>query len=81
MFSYNDHANNPIIIVYDIIIFCIFQAADDAALISMVKNVLDTPHHYFSLNYDLTHSMQRLAFIAPEFRQVSLKLYLSVCPL
>ncbi|KAK2725367.1 phosphatidylinositol-3-phosphatase SAC1-like [Artemia franciscana] len=48
------------------------QAADDAALISMVKNVLDTPHHYFSLNYDLTHSMQRLAFIAPEFRQMSM---------
>ncbi|KAK2713729.1 phosphatidylinositol-3-phosphatase SAC1-like [Artemia franciscana] len=48
------------------------QASDDATLISMVKNILDTPHHYFSLNYDLSHTMQRQAFMSPEFRQLSM---------
>lgn len=33
---------------------------DNAACLAMLRQVLDTPFHYFSYTYDLTHSLQRL---------------------
>lgn len=37
----------------------------------MMKNVLETPYMYFSYDYDLTHTMQRLYNTSPEFIKVA----------
>jgi len=38
----------------------------------MLQQVLNTPYLYFSYTYDLTHTLQRLHSMAPEFLQMSL---------
>lgn len=38
----------------------------------MIRLVLDTPYLYFSYSYDVTHSLQRLHSMSPEFMQMSL---------
>ncbi|KAF7268605.1 hypothetical protein GWI33_018295 [Rhynchophorus ferrugineus] len=48
------------------------KLADNNMYLHMVENVLATPGFYFSYSYDLTHSIQRLHDINPEFWQQSL---------
>lgn len=45
---------------------------DNNLYVSMVEQVLSTPFHYFSYSYDITHSIQRLHDISPDFWQQSL---------
>lgn len=46
------------------------QKQNNATYLEMIKNVLNTPHFYFSYTYDLSHTMQRLHNTNPEFLQV-----------
>ncbi|XP_077283352.1 phosphatidylinositol-3-phosphatase SAC1 [Arctopsyche grandis] len=46
------------------------QLEDDNRYMKMVKSVLSTPFIYFSYEYDLTHTMQRLYNTSPEFIQM-----------
>ena len=39
---------------------------------SMINNVLHTDGFYFATDYDLTHTLQRLANTSPEFQEMSL---------
>ncbi|XP_031327364.1 phosphatidylinositide phosphatase SAC1-like isoform X2 [Photinus pyralis] len=48
------------------------QLDDNNSYLSMIKNVLDTPYLYFSYTYDLTHTMQRLHLMEPDFLNRSL---------
>ncbi|XP_060527296.1 phosphatidylinositol-3-phosphatase SAC1 [Cylas formicarius] len=48
------------------------KMSDNNIYLSMVENVFSTPSFYFSYSYDLTHSIQRLHDISPEFWQLSL---------
>lgn len=48
------------------------QLADNNAYLNMVELVLSTPYHYFSYTYDITHTIQRLHQIGPDFWQQSL---------
>lgn len=48
------------------------KQADNSVYLSMVQTVLATPSFYFSYSYDLSHSIQRLHDISPEFWQQSL---------
>lgn len=48
------------------------KLADNNVYLNMVENVLATPGFYFSYSYDITHSIQRLHDISPEFWQQSL---------
>ncbi|CAL8287485.1 unnamed protein product [Merluccius merluccius] len=48
------------------------QMQDNKAFLSMINNVLQTDSFYFATNYDLTHSLQRLANTSPEFQEMSL---------
>lgn len=43
------------------------QKAQSETYLSMLRTVLDTPFFYFSYTYDLTHSLQRLHSMPPEF--------------
>ena len=45
---------------------------DNKAFLSMMNHVLQTDSFYFATNYDLTHSLQRLANTSPEFQEMSL---------
>lgn len=38
----------------------------------MLRTTLDTPFFYFSYTYDLTHTLQRLHSMPPEFLQMGL---------
>lgn len=38
----------------------------------MINNILNTDGFYFATDYDLTHSLQRLANTSPEFQEMSL---------
>ncbi|XP_049895636.1 phosphatidylinositol-3-phosphatase SAC1-B-like, partial [Epinephelus moara] len=49
-----------------------FQMQDNKTFLSMINNVLHTDGFYFATNYDLTHSLQRLANTSPEFQEMSL---------
>lgn len=40
---------------------------DNNLYLNMIEQVLSTPFHYFSYSYDLTHSIQRLHDISPDF--------------
>jgi len=46
------------------------QISQNKLYISMVESVLNTPFLYFSYSYDITHTMQRLHNITPEFLQM-----------
>ncbi|KAK9890979.1 hypothetical protein WA026_013317 [Henosepilachna vigintioctopunctata] len=43
------------------------QIADNNTHLAMMEFVLSTPHIYFSYSYDLTHTLQRLHDIGPDF--------------
>lgn len=47
------------------------QLADNNTYISMVEQVLTTPHFYFSYGYDISHTMQRLQNTDPVFLKQS----------
>lgn len=38
----------------------------------MLDEVLNTPFFYFSYDYDVSHSLQRLNTMSPEFKQLGL---------
>ncbi|XP_075985235.1 phosphatidylinositol-3-phosphatase SAC1 [Anticarsia gemmatalis] len=48
------------------------QIEDNATYERMVRAALDTPGIYFSYGYDLTHSLQRLHSVTPDFHKMSL---------
>lgn len=43
------------------------KESDNNLYLNMVEQVLSTPFHYFSYSYDITHSIQRLHDISPDF--------------
>lgn len=45
---------------------------DNKSFLSMINHVLHTDGFYFATDYDLTHSLQRLANTSPEFQEMSL---------
>ncbi|XP_050296050.1 phosphatidylinositol-3-phosphatase SAC1 [Anthonomus grandis grandis] len=47
------------------------RQADNNVYVSMIESVLATPSFYFSYSYDITHSIQRLHDISPDFWQQS----------
>lgn len=48
------------------------QKQENEQYLSMVRSVLDTPYLYFSYSYDITHTLQRLHSMSPEFLNMSL---------
>uniref|UniRef100_A0A3Q3K2V7 SAC domain-containing protein n=1 Tax=Monopterus albus TaxID=43700 RepID=A0A3Q3K2V7_MONAL len=48
------------------------QVQDDKTFLSMINSVLHTDGFYFATDYDLTHTLQRLANTSPEFQEMSL---------
>uniref|UniRef100_A0A3Q1C8F4 SAC domain-containing protein n=2 Tax=Amphiprion ocellaris TaxID=80972 RepID=A0A3Q1C8F4_AMPOC len=48
------------------------QMQDNKTFLSMINNVLQTDGLYFATDYDLTHTLQRLANTSPEFQEMSL---------
>ncbi|KAG8009736.1 Phosphatidylinositide phosphatase SAC1-A, partial [Nibea albiflora] len=48
------------------------QMQDNKTFLSMINNVLHTDGFYFATDYDLTHTLQRLANTSPEFQEMSL---------
>lgn len=48
------------------------KLADNNTYVNMVENVLATPSFYFSYSYDITHSIQRLHDLTPDFWQQSM---------
>ncbi|XP_064200093.1 phosphatidylinositol-3-phosphatase SAC1-B-like isoform X2 [Anguilla rostrata] len=48
------------------------QMQNNKTFLSMLHGVLTTDGFYFSTDYDLTHSLQRLAYTSPEFQGMSL---------
>ncbi|KAL1501604.1 hypothetical protein ABEB36_006901 [Hypothenemus hampei] len=48
------------------------KLVDNNVYISMLESVLSTPSFYFSYSYDISHTIQRLHDISPEFWQQSL---------
>lgn len=45
---------------------------DNKTVLSMINSVLHTDGFYFATDYDLTHTLQRLANTSPEFQEMSL---------
>ncbi|XP_008296958.1 phosphatidylinositol-3-phosphatase SAC1-B [Stegastes partitus] len=48
------------------------QMQDNKTFLSMINNVLHTDGLYFATDYDLTHTLQRLANTSPEFQEMTL---------
>uniref|UniRef100_A0A665VGI4 Phosphatidylinositide phosphatase SAC1-A n=1 Tax=Echeneis naucrates TaxID=173247 RepID=A0A665VGI4_ECHNA len=48
------------------------QSQENKTFLSMINNVLTTDGFYFCTDYDLTHTMQRLANTSPDFQEMSL---------
>ncbi|KAG5899838.1 hypothetical protein JTB14_012309 [Gonioctena quinquepunctata] len=48
------------------------KQSDNNVYLNMVEQMLSTSFHYFSYDYDITHSIQRLHDISPDFWQQSL---------
>ncbi|XP_032414240.1 phosphatidylinositol-3-phosphatase SAC1-B isoform X1 [Xiphophorus hellerii] len=48
------------------------QMQDNKTFVSMISSVLHTDGLYFASDYDLTHSLQRLANTSPDFQDMSL---------
>lgn len=46
------------------------QKVQNETYLQMIRNILDTPYYYFSYTYDISHSLQRLHSMPPEFLQV-----------
>lgn len=47
----------------------------------MINNVLNTDGFYFCTDFDLTHTLQRLANTSPDFQEMSLLERVSLLPL
>lgn len=50
----------------------LLQMQDNKTFVSMISSVLHTDSFYLAADYDLTHSLQRLANTSPEFQDMSL---------
>uniref|UniRef100_A0A6I8SCI4 Phosphatidylinositol-3-phosphatase SAC1 n=1 Tax=Xenopus tropicalis TaxID=8364 RepID=A0A6I8SCI4_XENTR len=48
------------------------QLQDNKAFLAMISHVLSVDGFYFSVSYDLTHTLQRLSNTSPEFQEMSL---------
>lgn len=48
------------------------QLKDNVDYVNMIELVLSTPYYYFSYTYDITHTLQRLHTITPDFMVQSL---------
>lgn len=48
------------------------QKALNDSYVDMVKQTLDMPYYYFSYTYDVTHTLQRLNGMPPEFQGMGL---------
>ncbi|XP_068566902.1 phosphatidylinositol-3-phosphatase SAC1-A [Cebidichthys violaceus] len=48
------------------------QSQENKTFLSMINNVLMTDGFYFCTDYDLTHTLQRLANTSPDFQEMSL---------
>uniref|UniRef100_A0A673IFD2 SAC domain-containing protein n=1 Tax=Sinocyclocheilus rhinocerous TaxID=307959 RepID=A0A673IFD2_9TELE len=48
------------------------QMQDNKAFLSMINSVLNTDGFFFATDYDLTHTLQRLANTSPEFQEMTL---------
>uniref|UniRef100_A0A8C8GIY5 SAC domain-containing protein n=1 Tax=Oncorhynchus tshawytscha TaxID=74940 RepID=A0A8C8GIY5_ONCTS len=48
------------------------QMQDNKTFLSMINNVLTTDGFYFCTDYDLTHTLQRLANVSHDFQEMSL---------
>ncbi|XP_061674674.1 phosphatidylinositol-3-phosphatase SAC1-B-like [Syngnathoides biaculeatus] len=48
------------------------QGEYNKTFLSMINNVLHTDSFYFATDYDLTHTLQRLANTSPEFQEMTL---------
>ncbi|KAG7225373.1 hypothetical protein INR49_027362 [Caranx melampygus] len=48
------------------------QSQENKTFLSMINNVLTTDGFYFCTDYDLTHTLQRLANTSPDFQEMSL---------
>uniref|UniRef100_A0A8C9W6Q7 Phosphatidylinositol-3-phosphatase SAC1 n=1 Tax=Scleropages formosus TaxID=113540 RepID=A0A8C9W6Q7_SCLFO len=55
------------------------QMQDNKTFLSMINNVLTTDGFYFATDYDLTHTLQRLANTSPDFQDMSLLERVSGC--
>lgn len=62
----------------DLIFFIQFflQKIQNETYLSMVNQTLNTPFFYFSYTYDLTHTLQRLSAMDPNFYEVKLEPFL-----
>ncbi|CAB1350541.1 unnamed protein product [Coregonus sp. 'balchen'] len=49
-----------------------FDTQDNKTFLSMINNVLTTDGFYFCTDYDLTHTVQRLANVSHDFQEMSL---------
>lgn len=61
--SWNKYVNNQRM-------FLSFQKVQNETYLSMMNQTLSTPFFYFSYTYDLTHSLQRINSVGPEFYEV-----------
>lgn len=50
----------------------LLQMQDNKTFVSMISSVLHMDGLYFASDYDLTHSLQRLANTSPDFQDMSL---------
>uniref|UniRef100_A0A3Q1ENR1 SAC1 like phosphatidylinositide phosphatase n=1 Tax=Acanthochromis polyacanthus TaxID=80966 RepID=A0A3Q1ENR1_9TELE len=48
------------------------QSQENKTFLSMINNVLTTDGFYFCTDFDLTHTLQRLANTSPDFQEMSL---------
>lgn len=48
------------------------QQLENEIYLSMIRSILDTPYLYFSYSYDITHTLQRLHSMSPEFLRMTL---------
>uniref|UniRef100_A0A7N8XIR1 SAC1 like phosphatidylinositide phosphatase a n=1 Tax=Mastacembelus armatus TaxID=205130 RepID=A0A7N8XIR1_9TELE len=48
------------------------QSQENKTFLSMINNVLNTDGFYFCTDFDLTHTLQRLANTSPDFHEMSL---------
>uniref|UniRef100_A0A3Q1IIR3 SAC domain-containing protein n=1 Tax=Anabas testudineus TaxID=64144 RepID=A0A3Q1IIR3_ANATE len=48
------------------------QSQENKTFLAMINNVLTTDGFYFCTDYDLTHTLQRLANTSPDFQEMSL---------
>lgn len=52
--------------------FVCLQSQENKTFLAMINNVLTTDGFYFCTDFDLTHTLQRLANTSPDFQEMSL---------